>query len=268
MELIDFEGIFQEKLLGLYRKNQGKYDPKKLHKLVRKAYAALADTYLPAAEATPRNYFSARSDGELASLLEAYIASEYEVPELLIGELSKRDAGCTLALLTKDASDELIRNVVRAVGGEETAYPRYYEVLERTENDEIAELLFDRLLEHPDAAKAGALALYKRGVKRELMLDLLSRVNERDEEVFAILLREFLESGEIALCAKYLARYGDPRALPVIREWLEQGDVDYPEFQELRCALEALGEHCDVERDFSDDPAYLAVHAEAPSAKE
>ncbi len=267
MELIDFEGIFQKKILEIYEKNKGKYDQKRVHRLVRKAYSALADSYLPAAGCTPRAYFSERTDAELAALLAEYAASDYAVPELLIAELSERPPESYASLLSGEPSAKLVRSVALAAGGAEVVCPRYLEIMASTEDDELAEQLFDLLSEHPDVCKARALSLFREGKRRAWMLDLFSRM-QQDDEIFGILLRELKEGDDLALSAKYLARYGDARALPAIRSLLEREDIDFAEFQELRCALEALGESFESDRDFSDDPAYLAVQASAHKQEE
>lgn len=258
MELIDFEGIFQAKILETYHKNRGKFDAKKVHKLVRKTYSALADTPLPGIKTAPRAYFREKTDAELCALLLAYDGSAYEIPELLTDELSKRDAKNLLSLLDGAPSEKLLGSALVAIGANPVAYPRYFELM-GTADDALAEQLFDLLSEHPEESKAGALALSRKGIRRELMLDLLSRTAAGDDEVLALLLHALHGSEDLSLGAKYLARYGDSRALGDLVELMGSEDIDYAEYQELRCAAEALGGTNFAERDFTDDPAYQAV---------
>ena len=118
----------------------------------------------------------------------------------------------------------------------------------------------EKLKERADAAKERAVALYRDGVEKEYMLEILARVTARDEEVFRILLDAFLAGGEkLPLHAGYLASYGDERALPYLMNRIEDRSIGFVEFQELKYAIEALGGEYDEPRDFSGDKDYLRV---------
>ena len=115
-----------------------------------------------------------------------------------------------------------------------------------------------------DAVKQRAIAFYEKGIDRERMLEILSRVRARDEKIFAILLREFKESGEnLPMRASYLASYGDERALPVLIETIDRDDINFLEFQELKYAIEALGGEYTRPRDFSEDAYYQEIQRQS-----
>ena len=92
------------------------------------------------------------------------------------------------------------------------------------------------------------------------MLEILSRVKERDEEVFALLCKAFEnEPQKSEIRASYLASYGDERALPLLMKRIENREIGFVEFQELKYAIEALGGEYDEVRDFSDDQDFVLV---------
>ena len=67
----------------------------------------------------------------------------------------------------------------------------------------------------------------------------------------------YLYRGEdVALYARLLGKYGDERAIDVLKSFAEEYDLDYNEYMEVRNAVEELGGYFEDDRDFSDDPFY------------
>ena len=111
--------------------------------------------------------------------------------------------------------------------------------------------------------KEKVYAAYQGGVAPEYMLEILSRIKEKEDRVYETLLRAFLTADETQspMRASYLAAYGDERALPHLLQRIEDKTIGFVEFQELKYAIEALGGEYDEPRDFSDDKDYIAVEA-------
>jgi hypothetical protein len=112
---------------------------------------------------------------------------------------------------------------------------------------------------HADLIKEQAIQACENGEQKESMLEILSRVKERDERVYSLLKSAFLSGEETPMRASYLAAYGDERALPMLLEKIEDTSIGFVEFQELKYAIEALGGEYDEPRDFTADKDYLAV---------
>ncbi len=67
----------------------------------------------------------------------------------------------------------------------------------------------------------------------------------------------YLYRGEdVALYARLLGKYGDERAIDVLKSFAEEYDLDYNEYMEVRNAVEELGGYFEDDHDFSDDPFY------------
>ena len=135
---------------------------------------------------------------------------------------------------------------------------------------EVKEQVVALLNECADEVKEQALALYQSGKEEESALEILSHVTVRDEEVYAALLSAFSDSEEwqLTLRARYLATYGDERALPHLFRKIGDESVGFVEFQELKYAIEALGGEYDEQRDFSSDKDYLRVEAAKEKERE
>ena len=123
----------------------------------------------------------------------------------------------------------------------------------------------DILKFHADEVKARAYSNWQKGVAVEYMLEILSRVKEKEDKYFDALMQAFRAGENLPMKASYLAAYNDERALPALMERIEDRTIGFVEFQELKYAIEALGGEYNEPRDFSEDKDYLAV--EVASAK-
>ena len=65
-KLIDFDGLFDEKLAEYIRRNPKKYTEKQWENVIPKLYRQFGDTYVAVAGATPKQYYAEMSDEELA----------------------------------------------------------------------------------------------------------------------------------------------------------------------------------------------------------
>ncbi len=260
MKPIDLDGLFDEKLALYMEENKGKYTERQWENLIPALYRKFGDTYVAKIRATPKAYYAAMSDEELVSTFSAHLAEHIPVPDFLCSELESRN--CTDALLTllSEGDGETVLYVINLIGADERAFPVYFSLLTGEADEDVKDAAAEKLKERADAAKEKAVALYRNGVEKEYMLEILARVTARDEEVFRILLDAFLAGGEkLPLHAGYLASYGDERALPYLMNRIEDRSIGFVEFQELKYAIEALGGEYDEPRDFSGDKDYLRV---------
>ena len=81
-----------------------------------------------------------------------------------------------------------------------------------------------------------------------------------DERIYALALRKFAAAVENrALYASFLAKLGDPRAVPSLLAVAGASDMNYLDFIEICNAIEALGGDAPPERDFAGDPYYESL---------
>ena len=262
MKPIDFDGLFDQKLAKSLKENAGKFTEKQWEDQIPLLYQKFGDTYLKSIGFTPREYYKRMSDKELVDTLLAHIKEEVPVSDFLCRELESRDCPEEILPLLECKDEQLLMLAVNLAGANPIAFDAYFALLKGEADREIKDAVVDQLKVNADAAKARALAFLNEGIEKELMLEMLSRVRERDETVYEVLLNAFREGEDLPMHASYLAAYGDSRALPVLLERIAGEDINFLEFRELKYAIEALGGEYTEERDFSDDPYYAEFLSE------
>ncbi len=269
MKWIDLDGMFDEKLAQYMAENKKKYNEKQWEDVIPKLYKKFGDTFIAKIGCTPKEYYARMTDEELVSALKGHLEEDVPVPEFLCTEIEKRGNAEALLPLLNTEDSQTISYAVNLIGEDERAFPVYFKVLEENGFDEeIRSDLCDILRTHADEVKTQALDVYKRGLAQGYMLEILSRLKGRDEEVYTLLLNAFLQAEDTSLYAGYLAAYGDERALPHLLRKIEDRSLGFVEFQELKYAVEALGGEYNEPRDFSADKDYIAVEAATAKAAE
>ena len=265
MKLIDFDGLFDEKLAQYMEENKNKYTEKQWEDVIPKLYKKFGDTYVAKIKCTPKEYYAKMSDDALAKTLAAHLQSDVPVPEFLCAEIEGRGSVEPLLALLQSDEPQAVSYAINLIGVNEMAFDAYFDILLKNRLDEeIRSDIADIFKTVADDVKERALQAYKAGVAQEYMLESLSKTTARDEEVYQLLLTAFLTDAErVPMHASYLAAYGDARALEHLLKAIEDEHIGFVEFQELKYAIEALGGEYDEPRDFSSDSDYLAIEAAA-----
>ncbi len=262
-KLIDFDGLFDEKLAEYIQSNPEKYTEKQWENVIPKLYKQFGDIYVAKAGATPKQYYAAMSDDELCETLERHYDEGVPVSDFLCREIESRGCSDALIRLFDRREEEILTLAVNLAGSNEKAIPAYFRLLTSEVSDDIKEAVCEQLKGGADAAKEQALALFEQGQEQEMMLEILSRCKQRDERVYELLLTAFRTGDEVPMHASYLAAYGDERALPVLLEYIDRDDINFLEFREVKYAIEALGGEYTKPRDFSHDPYYQEILAQS-----
>ncbi|MGN1053042.1 MAG: hypothetical protein ACI4SH_06630 [Candidatus Scatosoma sp.] len=281
MELIDFDGLFDKKLTGYMKKNGGKRTEKEWENLIPELYKKFGDTYLPKYGCTPRQFYARMNDGELIETLCGHLQNGVPVPEFLCAEAEKRRPTEDILRMLDSADEETALYAVHFIGADKRAFDKYFCILQNSNagedvENEITEALkcaADEVKERAlqtyraacnEADKAGGEEKEKAERRAEYMLEILSRVTERDEEVFNVLTAAFAaDEDKIPLRASYLAAYGDERALPALLKRIENREIGFIEFRELKYAIEALGGEYNEPRSFEHDDDFIKVESQS-----
>ena len=269
MKLIDFDGMFDEKLAQYMSENKGKHTEREWENVIPKLYKKFGDTKIAKIGCTPKEYYGKMTNAELVQTLKEHLCEGVPVPEFLCNEMEERGEIESLLPLLLEEDSEAVSYAVNLIGEDSRAFDSYFTILtENRSTEDIRSDVTDILRAHADEIMGRAIALYRQGLAKEYMLEILSRVKAREEEVYQILLAEFRSAEETSTRAGYLAAYGDERALPYLLARIEDKSIGFVEFQELKYAIEALGGEYDEPRDFSADKDYIAVEAAAQKAHE
>ncbi len=267
MKLYDFDGMFDKRLSEYISKNVGKYKEEEWEDMIPEMYAKFGNTVLKSLGTSPNGYYAAMSPEELVKCLRAHVKNGVPVSEFLCKAIEARP-GCEgmLLPLLENGEEGLKQYVVTILGSSPAAIPVYMRMIEREEDEDFKNQCVDFIKENADLVKEQALENYKNGVEKPLMLEILSKVKERDGRVYDILLAEFLSGEDVPMHAGYLASYGDERALPYLLEKIDEEGISYIEYQELKYAIEALGGEYTKQRDFSGDEYYDLIHSHSVSS--
>ena len=267
MKLYDFDGMFDKRLSEYISKNVGKYKEEEWEDMIPEMYAKFGNTVLKSLGTSPNGYYAAMSPEELVKCLRAHVKNGVPVSEFLCKAIEARPwcEGMLLPLL-ENGEEGLKQYVVNILGSSPAAIPVYMRMIEREEDEDFKNQCVDFIKENADLVKEQALENYKNGVEKPLMLEILSKVKERDGRVYDILLAEFLSGEDVPMHAGYLASYGDERALPYLLEKIDEEGISYIEYQELKYAIEALGGEYTKQRDFSGDEYYDLIHSHSVSS--
>ena len=267
MKLYDFDGMFDKRLSEYISKNVGKYKEEEWEDMIPEMYAKFGNTVLKSLGTSPNGYYAAMSPEELVKCLRAHVKNGVPVSEFLCKAIEARP-GCEgmLLPLLENGEEGLKQHVVNILGSSPAAIPVYMRMIEREEDEDFKNQCVDFIKENADLVKEQALENYKNGVEKPLMLEILSKVKERDGRVYDILLAEFLSGEDVPMHAGYLASYGDERALPYLLEKIDEEGISYIEYQELKYAIEALGGEYTKQRDFSGDEYYDLIHSHSVSS--
>ena len=76
MELIDFDGLFDEKLTVYMEEKKGKYTERQWEDVIPRLYKKFGDTYVAKVGCTPKEYYARRSDTELVETLSAHLSQD------------------------------------------------------------------------------------------------------------------------------------------------------------------------------------------------
>lgn len=275
MNCIDFDRQFQRYTAEWVRKNGDKY--KNNMDVIEDMMPGVYEEFLnkPAAwldGAAPGAYFGQFNDaGELVAWLCEYMEKGVPVPDVLlerITELGGAAEDALLALLEReDATDEMRMTAVSLLGEMESERPmrRYISWIAALEPDDgradLCDLCAEMLTSMGEAVVEPILDALPGATQaaRDVFADILSNY-PGDERIYELLMERFAHEQERrALFASYLAKLGDPRALPALIEAAADQEINYLDFVEISSAIDALGGERPAEREFAGDPYYESL---------
>lgn len=260
MKLVDFDGLFDEKLTQFMEENKNKYTEKQWEDIIPKLYKKFGDTFVAKVKCTPKEYYAKMTGEELVQTLREHLVKDVPVPEFLCAEIESRGEAETLAPMLFDEDEAAVSYAINLIGDDPKAYDAYFTILEKgLSTEDVRSDLADVFKLHADEVKERAFADLEKGIAKEYTLEILSRVKEKEERIFQALLSAFLSGENVPMHASYLAAYNDERALSYLMEKIEDQTIGFVEFQELKYAIEALGGEYDKPRDFTNDKDYIAV---------
>ena len=261
--MIDVDKLFEKYLRDYLAQNAGKFSEAELEDKVSELYESFGKTR--SAElggVTPEEYFSSKTPGELAQCLKECVVSGTAVSDFLCEAIEKCDDidKYLISFVSEGIDDELSAYCVNLLNdrGSKECFDKYLELILSGKCDEnLTELLTETLSSDADKIADKVVSVYDNAENaKQYLIEILVNASARDE-IFDILCKEFVgHDDNIALYTSYLAKYGDERALPLLKDKIKDESLSYVDYKELKLAIEELGGEYVDERDFSKDKYY------------
>ena len=151
MKLIDFDGIFNNKMAKMIEKHAAEHTESEWEDLIADLYKKFGDTPLKELGATPRAYFGAMSESALVETLKEYLLQDISVPDFLCEALEGRDCTEPLLKLLYETDEQLVQYAINLLNTNPKAAVRYAEMLKEDAYDEhVKDSLADMLKPNAD----------------------------------------------------------------------------------------------------------------------
>lgn len=264
VKFADLSGIFESWFGKWYAANSEKYGVDDVENMMPALYEKWLKTPNKRLGCAPQDYYKGYSVSELVDAVADFIAAGKPVCDVLCDEIAARGEDEPVFCALKKAGSEDERAVfIGILNRMESKLPlRLYVYWVRTGDvePEIREMAAENL--KPFAAEVADELLKDCAELDEETAMIVADVAvgiAGDERVYALLCQILRSERDVALSAAYLEKFGDPRAIPLLTEYIEREGVSYAEFIELRNAIESLGGEVTVSHDFSNDEFFKMI---------
>ena len=217
----------------------------------------------------PQDYFEQFDNADmLVNWLCDYIAQGVPMPDLLLERVTALGNPAEKSLLALVARDDLPEETqmtaISLLREMESKAPmqRYIDYIASLEEpSDKGDLCAEALMSMGESVVEPILATLSGAGQtgRDIFADVLSNY-PGDERIYELMIERFVTRDERrALFASYLAKLGDERAIPMLKEAAQSADINYLDYVEVVNAIEALGGERPPEREFSGDPYYESL---------
>lgn len=272
MKCINFDRAFERYMAEWMKENSEKYkdDMDVIEDMMPDVYLEFLKKPADFLDGiAPQDYFEQFDNADmLVSWLCDYIAQGVPVPDLLLervtalGDLAEKSL---LALVARDdLPEETQMTAISLLREMESKAPmqRYVDYIASLEEpSDKGDLCAEALMSMGESVVEPILAALSGAGQtgRDIFADVLSNY-PGDERIYELMIERFVTRDERrALFASYLAKLGDERAIPMLKEAAQSPDINYLDYVEVVNAIEALGGERPPEREFSGDPYYESL---------
>ena len=272
MKCINFDRAFERYMAEWMKENSEKYkdDMDVIEDMMPDVYLEFLKKPADFLDGVaPQDYFEQFDNADmLVNWLCDYIAQGVPVPDLLLERVTALGDPAEKSLLALVARDDLPEETqmtaISLLREMESKAPmqRYIDYIASLEEpSDKGDLCAEALMSMGESVVEPILdALSGAGqTGRDIFADVLSNY-PGDERIYELMIERFVTRDERrALFASYLAKLGDERAIPMLKEAAQSPDINYLDYVEVVNAIEALGGERPPEREFSGDPYYESL---------
>lgn len=272
MKCINFDRAFERYMAEWIKKNSEKYkdDMDVIEDMMPDVYLEFLKKPADFLDGVaPQDYFEQFDNADmLVNWLCDYIAQGVPVPDLLLERVTALGDPAEKSLLALVARDDLPEETqmtaISLLREMESKAPmqRYIDYIASLEEpSDKGDLCAEALMSMGESVVEPILATLSGAGQtgRDIFADVLSNY-PGDERIYELMIERFVTRDERrALFASYLAKLGDERAIPMLKEAAQSPDINYLDYVEVVNAIEALGGERPPEREFSGDPYYESL---------
>ena len=272
MKCINFDRAFERYMAKWMKENSEKYkdDMDVIEDMMPDVYLEFLKKPADFLDGVaPQDYFEQFDNADmLVNWLCDYIAQGVPVPDLLLERVTALGDPAEKSLLALVARDDLPEETqmtaISLLREMESKAPmqRYVDYIASLEEpSDKGDLCAEALMSMGESVVEPILAALSGAGQtgRDIFADVLSNY-PGDERIYELMIERFVTRDERrALFASYLAKLGDERAIPMLKEAAQSPDINYLDYVEVVNAIEALGGERPPEREFSGDPYYESL---------
>ena len=272
MKCINFDRAFERYMAEWMKENSEKYkdDMDVIEDMMPDVYLEFLKKPADFLDGVaPQDYFEQFDNADmLVNWLCDYIAQGVAVPDLLLERVTALGDPAEKSLLALIARDDLPEETqmtaISLLREMESKAPmqRYIDFIASLEEpSDKGDLCAEALMSMGESVVEPILATLSGAGQtgRDIFADVLSNY-PGDERIYELMIERFVTRDERrALFASYLAKLGDERAIPMLKEAAQSPDTNYLDYVEVVNAIEALGGERPPEREFSGDPYYESL---------
>ena len=272
MKCINFDRAFERYMAEWIKENSEKYkdDMDVIEDMMPDVYLEFLKKPADFLDGVaPQDYFEQFDNADmLVNWLCDYIAQGVPVPDLLLERVTALGDSAEKSLLALIAHDDLPEETqmtaISLLREMESKAPmqRYIDYIASLEEpSDKGDLCAEALMSMGESVVEPILAALSGAGQtgRDIFADVLSNY-PGDERIYELMIERFVTRDERrALFASYLAKLGDERAIPMLKEAAQSPDINYLDYVEVVNAIEALGGERPPEREFSGDPYYESL---------
>ena len=272
MKCINFDRAFERYMAEWIKENSEKYkdDMDVIEDMMPDVYLEFLKKPADFLDGVaPQDYFEQFDNADmLVNWLCDYIAQGVPVPDLLLERVTALGNPAEKSLLALVARDDLPEETqmtaISLLREMESKAPmqRYIDYIASLEEpSDKGDLCAEALMSMGESVVEPILATLSGAGQtgRDIFADVLSNY-PGDERIYELMIERLVTRDERrALFASYLAKLGDERAIPMLKEAAQSPDINYLDYVEVVNAIEALGGERPPEREFSGDPYYESL---------
>ena len=272
MKCINFDRAFERYMAEWMKENSEKYkdDMDVIEDMMPDVYLEFLKKPADFLDGVaPQDYFEQFDNADmLVNWLCDYIAQGVAVPDLLLERVTALGDPAEKSLLALIARDDLPAETqmtaISLLREMESKAPmqRYIDFIASLEEpSDKGDLCAEALMSMGESVVEPILAALSGAGQtgRDIFADVLSNY-PGDERIYELMIERFVTRDERrALFASYLAKLGDERAIPMLKEAAQSPDINYLDYVEVVNAIEALGGERPPEREFAGDPYYESL---------